>query len=114
VFRLTDPEVRRNRQIQARRGTLTMQNDPFAQIQQYTLVGADKQQDSSFASYDTSRFALAGQSGAPQENLPGQPAKQRPKQTPVRNLGPQVGPNDPCPCGSGKKYKKCCGGVSRN
>lgn len=23
--------------------------------------------------------------------------------------GPKVGPNDPCPCGSGKKYKKCCG-----
>ena len=23
--------------------------------------------------------------------------------------GPQVGRNDPCPCGSGKKYKKCCG-----
>lgn len=22
----------------------------------------------------------------------------------------KVGPNDPCPCGSGKKYKKCCGG----
>ena len=21
----------------------------------------------------------------------------------------RVGPNDPCPCGSGKKYKKCCG-----
>ena len=21
----------------------------------------------------------------------------------------KVGPNDPCPCGSGKKYKKCCG-----
>jgi preprotein translocase subunit SecA len=20
----------------------------------------------------------------------------------------KVGPNDPCPCGSGKKYKKCC------
>lgn len=27
--------------------------------------------------------------------------------------GPKVGRNDPCPCGSGKKYKKCCGrGVS--
>jgi uncharacterized protein len=25
-------------------------------------------------------------------------------------LGPQPGRNDPCPCGSGKKYKKCCGG----
>ena len=20
----------------------------------------------------------------------------------------KIGPNDPCPCGSGKKYKKCC------
>ncbi len=23
--------------------------------------------------------------------------------------GEEVGRNDPCPCGSGKKYKKCCG-----
>jgi preprotein translocase subunit SecA len=28
---------------------------------------------------------------------------------PVRKKGPDVGRNDPCPCGSGKKYKKCCG-----
>ena len=28
---------------------------------------------------------------------------------PVVNKGPKVGRNDPCPCGSGKKYKKCCG-----
>ncbi len=28
----------------------------------------------------------------------------------VRNEGPKVGRNDPCPCGSGKKYKKCCEG----
>ncbi len=28
---------------------------------------------------------------------------------PMRNEGPKVGRNDPCPCGSGKKYKKCCG-----
>ena len=25
---------------------------------------------------------------------------------------PKVGRNDPCPCGSGKKYKKCCGASS--
>jgi SEC-C motif domain protein len=31
------------------------------------------------------------------------------KGPPVRNVGPQVGRNDPCPCGSGKKYKKCHG-----
>ena len=30
------------------------------------------------------------------------------KKTPVRNAAKKVGPNDPCPCGSGKKYKKCC------
>jgi HEAT repeat protein len=28
---------------------------------------------------------------------------------PIRNEGPRAGRNDPCPCGSGKKYKKCCG-----
>ena len=28
---------------------------------------------------------------------------------PVRREAPKVGRNDPCPCGSGKKYKKCCG-----
>jgi preprotein translocase subunit SecA len=30
------------------------------------------------------------------------------KAKPVRT-GPKVGRNDPCPCGSGKKYKQCCG-----
>ena len=27
----------------------------------------------------------------------------------IRNDGPKIGRNDPCPCGSGKKYKNCCG-----
>ncbi|MFA7486256.1 MAG: SEC-C metal-binding domain-containing protein, partial [Phycisphaerae bacterium] len=27
----------------------------------------------------------------------------------IKIEGPRVGRNDPCPCGSGKKYKKCCG-----
>jgi len=31
------------------------------------------------------------------------------KPTTVRKSGAEVGRNDPCPCGSGKKYKKCCG-----
>ena len=29
-------------------------------------------------------------------------------QVPVKREGPKVSRNDPCPCGSGKKYKKCC------
>ncbi len=32
-----------------------------------------------------------------------------PAPAPIRKSGPKVGRNDPCPCGSGKKYKKCCG-----
>ena len=28
---------------------------------------------------------------------------------PVRRTTKKVQPNDPCPCGSGKKYKFCCG-----
>ena len=52
-------------------------------------------------------------------------AQQPPRPTSVRNVlanrqggrratavasgGPKVGRNDPCPCGSGKKYKRCCG-----
>jgi hypothetical protein len=29
---------------------------------------------------------------------------------PIRSETPKVGRNEPCPCGSGRKYKKCCGG----
>jgi len=36
----------------------------------------------------------------------GEPA---PKVETYRRDKPKVGRNDPCPCGSGKKYKKCCG-----
>ena len=35
----------------------------------------------------------------------------KPVNKPVVNKGQKVGRNDPCPCGSGKKYKKCCGAV---
>jgi preprotein translocase subunit SecA len=35
-------------------------------------------------------------------------AVEKQKSKPVRS-GPKVGRNDPCPCGSGKKYKQCCG-----
>ena len=30
-------------------------------------------------------------------------------ETPTVREEPKIGRNDPCPCGSGKKYKKCCG-----
>lgn len=40
---------------------------------------------------------------APRQNTPDQ------KPEPIHREAPKVGRNDPCPCGSGKKYKKCCG-----
>ena len=30
-------------------------------------------------------------------------------QVPVVNGSPKIGRNDPCPCDSGRKFKKCCG-----
>jgi preprotein translocase subunit SecA len=37
---------------------------------------------------------------------------EQPKATPPPRQGPKVGRNDPCPCGSGKKYKQCHGKLS--
>jgi preprotein translocase subunit SecA len=41
------------------------------------------------------------------DGVPGAGPVGKPK--PVQNVEPKVARNDPCPCGSGKKYKKCCG-----
>jgi len=52
-----------------------------------------------------------------------QPAKEEPtykepvlimnpgNEQPLQKHNKKIGRNDPCPCGSGKKYKKCCGKV---
>lgn len=45
---------------------------------------------------------------APASGPDGQPQRQAPKPQPVR-VEPKVGRNDPCPCGSGKKFKNCHG-----
>ena len=36
-------------------------------------------------------------------------AEESAPQSPVHRTAPKIGRNDDCPCGSGKKYKKCCG-----
>ena len=41
-----------------------------------------------------------------QQAIQGSDNKEKPE--PIRNRGPRVGRNAPCPCGSGKKYKNCC------
>ncbi|MAV32823.1 MAG: zinc chelation protein SecC [Deltaproteobacteria bacterium] len=32
-----------------------------------------------------------------------------PPKTPITRVAPKVGRNDPCICGNGRKFKKCCG-----
>lgn len=49
-------------------------------------------------------FGAGGAEPAPDE-IPGA-ARSRPVTTAP---GSDIGRNDPCPCGSGRKYKKCCG-----
>ena len=56
-------------------------------------------------------FATAGAGAGPEYlsqendyNDPSEPVKQEP----IR-VGTKIGRNDPCPCGSGKKYKQCHG-----
>lgn len=48
------------------------------------------------------RRIKAGLPGEDDEPLP-------PPVEPIKAEKQEVGRNDPCPCGSGKKYKKCCG-----
>ncbi|MEQ9411535.1 MAG: SEC-C metal-binding domain-containing protein [Fuerstiella sp.] len=42
----------------------------------------------------------------PEDDDEPMPSQQQP--VTIRNSGPRAGRNDPCPCGSGRKYKKCC------
>ncbi|NLV41355.1 MAG: preprotein translocase subunit SecA [Candidatus Hydrogenedentes bacterium] len=102
LFRLTDPEQAKSRAPGRPGGP-----DPYKQLSEYAYISADKQADRSFASMDTSRFMLGGK---PRQVTEGgqSPVAEAPKQKPVRVVD-KTGPNDPCPCGSGKKYKKCCG-----
>ena len=57
---------------------------------------------------DTRRKETVEITKASQENLNNLDNDTVRKDT-VKNEGPKVGRNDPCPCGSGKKYKNCCG-----
>jgi len=117
LFRLSDPQIAADAAQRRAAAEQEEKEDPFAEVARYQYVGAEKEQDRSFAEFDTSRFNLAGQSaeaGRPQQA--GTQTAERPKPKPavktVRRTEPKVGPNDPCPCGSGKKYKKCHGAAT--
>ena len=61
-----------------------------------------------FASMMNQNRMAAGVRPVPAAALGGSPIGQS-NNLKSNNAAPAVGRNDPCPCGSGKKYKKCCG-----
>ena len=118
LFRLTDPDRHSSGAAGPgiRRKGPAPESDQLEELARYQYIGAEKEQDRSFASFDTSQFNLAGQGTEAHAGnggiRSGKRAKERPKIQPVRRAGPKFRPNEPCPCGSGKKYKKCCGALT--
>jgi preprotein translocase subunit SecA len=71
----------------------------------WAISGATHQQAASAAQEARQQAAQAPQQNGNQLE-PGQQVK---TVEPIRNRTQKVDRNAPCPCGSGKKYKKCCG-----
>jgi preprotein translocase subunit SecA len=77
-----------------------------AERRQVIAVGASRKED--YADGEA-RPQVAQGDGRPLPQGAKVPERSRSKQETVRREGPKIQRNDPCPCGSGKKYKNCCG-----
>ncbi len=73
--------------------------------QRKAIMEAEKATKSDYVDDSASR-AMQGQGQLPEE---AQVPEREGKPETYRREQPKVGRNDPCPCGSGKKYKNCCG-----
>jgi uncharacterized protein len=76
------------------------------------LLGAEEVEEEEMALVDDpvkrNKLAIEMEAAIPHIFKYWQPRRKSSVQQ-VRNEGPKTGRNDPCPCGSGKKFKKCCG-----
>jgi hypothetical protein len=73
----------------------------FGRHNRYVRSAVDEMKDWAF---DRGARPVPPPHSDPYLNRPGGPAR-----APLVREAPKVGRNEPCPCGSGKKYKKCCG-----
>ena len=71
------------------------------------LMNARKREDNNLQRAQTIKITSSGLENL--NNNANAPRKSGTASTTVVNNEPKVGRNDPCPCGSGKKYKNCCG-----
>ena len=72
------------------------------------LLNARKREGGTTLRHEAAQITNAGLEDTAIRSLDGVTPK-KDANTPVINNEPKVGRNDPCPCGSGKKYKNCCG-----
>ena len=83
------------------------------QVQQRKVSATERKDDASGKVYSES-YRAGAQSDRAQRSMASQMPQEAPKETKVQKAEPvrvekKPGRNDPCPCGSGKKYKNCCG-----
>lgn len=87
---------------------LTQASLPVQEQQNNIKEGREEKTDYSKMHSNKAQVDAAGDDYAVNENDYFDPSGPPVKQEPIR-VGPKVGRNDPCPCGSGKKYKNCHG-----
>jgi preprotein translocase subunit SecA len=73
----------------------------------------DEQEDLQELNYDHPQAANTTQQQQAKEEIAQGPGSSHKVQT-FQREGKKIGRNDPCPCGSGKKYKKCHGDINKN
>lgn len=71
------------------------------------ILGTGQERKDDFVDEAPAAGPVAMESGEMPEQT--QIPQREKKQEPYRREHPKIGRNDPCPCGSGKKYKNCCG-----
>ena len=83
--------------------------DQIASLMYHVSIVTSEQQQDTEAAIEAQRSKLSDHLQNAQASHGDEVSAAEAKQKPVTNDGEKVGRNDPCPCGSGKKYKNCCG-----
>lgn len=104
LFRNMDGEVNRDIVSFLSHSAIPVEQNAGQQIRE----GREQKTDMSRMKANKNEIDSKGQDYAANENDYFDPSDGPVKQEPVK-VGPKIGRNDPCPCGSGKKYKQCHG-----
>ena len=111
LFKKMDEEVNKEIVSFLCHSAIPVEEDERRPVQQQIREGREEKTDMSKMRINKAEIDAAGQDYAANENDyfdPSGGASPAVKQQPIV-VGPKVGRNDPCPCGSGKKFKQCHG-----